>query len=67
MPTSVLALREADFPTSASAASVATALRMGEPSVVGRVEKDEVLLDPRTVAEGEDASLIDAVGRALGR
>ena len=67
LPTSVLALREVDFPASGSAASVATALRMGEPSVVGRVEKDEVLLDPRTVAESEDASLIDAVGRALGR
>jgi L-seryl-tRNA(Ser) seleniumtransferase len=41
----------------------ARALRLGDPPVVPRVQKGAVLFDLRTVASGEDASLLDAVRR----
>ncbi|MCH8200676.1 MAG: L-seryl-tRNA(Sec) selenium transferase [Chloroflexi bacterium] len=40
-------------------------LRAGDPPVVGRIERDALLLDPRTVAPAEDAELIAAVKKAL--
>ena len=44
---------------------LARKLRTGDPSVVARVERDALLLDPRTVLPGEDASLLKAVRAAL--
>jgi L-seryl-tRNA(Ser) seleniumtransferase len=44
---------------------VAARLRRGSPSVVGRVEHDRLLLDPRTVQPAEDALLIAALKQAL--
>lgn len=41
--------------------SYAAPLRVGEPPVVGRVEHGRCLLDPRCVAEGDDAALVAAV------
>jgi L-seryl-tRNA(Ser) seleniumtransferase len=40
-------------------------LRRGSPPVVGRIEEDRVLLDPRTVLPEEDESLMAAVRGAL--
>jgi len=44
---------------------LARALRMGEPAIVCRIEKDRLLLDPRTVAEEEDAPLLAALHREM--
>ncbi len=44
---------------------LARRLRAGEPPVVGRIESDALLLDPRTVAPAEDAELIAAMKKAL--
>jgi L-seryl-tRNA(Ser) seleniumtransferase len=50
------------FPAStASEGAFARGLRMGEPSVVARVQRGAVILDLRTVAEDEEATLLDAV------
>jgi L-seryl-tRNA(Ser) seleniumtransferase len=43
---------------------LARRLRSGQPAVVGRVERDALLLDPRTVMPGEDAPLLAAVKSA---
>ncbi|TAK32819.1 MAG: L-seryl-tRNA(Sec) selenium transferase [Chloroflexota bacterium] len=40
-------------------------LRQQSPAVVGRIERDQLLLDPRTVAEDEDEALLQSVQRAL--
>jgi L-seryl-tRNA(Ser) seleniumtransferase len=40
-------------------------LREHEPPVIGRIEQDRVLLDPRTVLPDEDDALIEAVVAAL--
>jgi L-seryl-tRNA(Ser) seleniumtransferase len=40
-------------------------LRTGSPPVVARVERDALLLDPRTVMPGEDEALLEAVRAAL--
>lgn len=40
-------------------------LRVGDPCVFARAKKDHVLLDPRTLLEGEDAEVLVAVERAL--
>ncbi|MGH2877794.1 MAG: L-seryl-tRNA(Sec) selenium transferase, partial [Solirubrobacteraceae bacterium] len=40
---------------------LAGALRRGDPSVVGRIQRDRVLLDPRTLADDE----LDAVAAAV--
>lgn len=44
---------------------IAHRLRLGEPAVVGRVEHNRLLLDPRTVHPRDDAVLRAAVLRAL--
>jgi L-seryl-tRNA(Ser) seleniumtransferase len=51
----------------AGVTELARRLRLGQPPVVARIERDHVLLDPRTVLPEEDASLIAAVRVALGR
>ena len=40
-------------------------LRTGEPCVIGRIERDRVVLDLRTVAPGHDAVLAAAIAHAL--
>jgi L-seryl-tRNA(Ser) seleniumtransferase len=40
-------------------------LREHEPPVIGRIEQERVLLDPRTVLPGEDDAVVDAVFAAL--
>lgn len=49
-----------------SAESLAYALRTGEPSVFARIQEDKILLDMRTVASGELATLAQAVVQAMG-
>jgi L-seryl-tRNA(Ser) seleniumtransferase len=61
LPTRVLALS----PSRGSAGDLLRRLREHEPPVIGRIEQDRVLLDPRTVLSGEDDSLIAAVVRAM--
>jgi len=51
----------------ASVTELARRLRLGRPPVVARIERDHLLLDPRTVLPEEDAPLIVAVRAALGR
>jgi L-seryl-tRNA(Ser) seleniumtransferase len=46
-------------------ASLAAALRGGDPPVVGRVERGRLLLDPRTLSEAELPQVAEAVRRAL--
>jgi len=46
-------------------ADLARILRTGEPAVVGRVLRDALLLDPRTVQSDEDDQLLAAVKAAL--
>jgi len=47
-------------------AELALRLRTGDPPVVARIERDSLLLDPRTVGPEEDRALIAAVKTALG-
>lgn len=44
---------------------LARRLRTGEPAVVGRIERDMLLLDPRTVLPAEDDDLLRALRQAL--
>jgi L-seryl-tRNA(Ser) seleniumtransferase len=50
-------VRVAPHPGRPEASSLARALRVGDPAVVGRVEDGELVLDPRTVAPEDDAVL----------
>ena len=59
LPSKLVAI-EADSPD-----ELARRLRLGDPPVIGRIEGDRLLLDPRTVLEGEDELLLEAVRRAL--
>mgnify|MGYP002630204950 CR=1 FL=1 len=40
--------------------ALARELRMGEPSVFGRVQGDALIVDPRTLLDGDEAGLIEA-------
>jgi L-seryl-tRNA(Ser) seleniumtransferase len=51
----------------ANVTELARRLRLGRPPVVARIERDHLLLDPRTVLSEEDTSLLAAVTAALGR
>lgn len=46
--------------------ALARRLRTGQPAIVGRIERDCVLLDARTVLPDQDEALIDGVRRSLG-
>jgi L-seryl-tRNA(Ser) seleniumtransferase len=59
LPTFVLALPPGDPD------ALAARLRRQVPPVVGRIEADRVVLDPRTVLPGEDEALLAAVRAAL--
>ncbi|MBN2217348.1 MAG: L-seryl-tRNA(Sec) selenium transferase [Pirellulales bacterium] len=52
-------------PTDGSADELARRLRVGQPPVFARIQKDQILLDPRTVLDGEEPALVDAVVRGL--
>jgi L-seryl-tRNA(Ser) seleniumtransferase len=49
------------------ATRLAAALRRSTPPVIGRIENDRLLLDPRTVFPEQDETLIDLVRAALSR
>ena len=46
--------------------ALAKRLRQGDTPVVGRIEDERVLLDPRTVLPEEESPLLEALARALG-
>ncbi len=48
------------------AEALAKRLRTGNPPVVGRIERDTLLLDPRTVDPRQDRPLVEALKAALG-
>lgn len=48
-----------------SAAELAARLRHGSPAVVGRISKDALMLDLRTVARDQTRALVDAIRRAI--
>ena len=62
LPTTVLAL---DGDANGGADALAGRLRSASPPVIGRIEDDDVLLDPRTVLPEQDADLIRGVRTAL--
>jgi L-seryl-tRNA(Ser) seleniumtransferase len=57
LPTAAIAIT----PRSGHAADLLRRLREHEPPVIGRIEQERVLLDPRTVLPDEDDALLDAV------
>ena len=48
------------------AESLVGRMRRGDPPVVGRIEDEHVLLDPRTVLPEEDERLLNVIGAVLG-
>ena len=61
LPTRLLALGGDGLDVEA----LAHRLRTGDPPVVGRIEHDRLLLDPRTVLPRQDTALLAALGSAL--
>jgi L-seryl-tRNA(Ser) seleniumtransferase len=61
LPSRVLALTA----VSSTVEELAAGLRAADPPVIGRIDHDRLLLDPRTVQPGEDAALVTAVRAAL--
>jgi L-seryl-tRNA(Ser) seleniumtransferase len=62
LPTAALAVGTAELP----ARAVDEALRVGDPSVIGRIADDRLLLDCRTVLAGQITDLAKALSRAAG-
>ena len=62
LPTRLVAVPSAE---GGYVSDLARRLRLGDPPVVARIERDTLLLDPRTVAPGEDGALVVAVKAAL--
>jgi len=63
LPTAVVAIRGSDPD------ALATLLRAGDPPVVARVARDALIIDPRTLLPGEEATLAAALAkiRAAGQ
>jgi len=64
LPTKLVAIN-ADSGWHGNVQELARRLRQGEPAIVARIEKDMLLLDPRTVLPEEDEALLQALQRAL--
>jgi L-seryl-tRNA(Ser) seleniumtransferase len=62
LPTKLLAISPS---AGSSVDNIARRLRLGDPPVMGRIDEDRLLLDPRTVLPEEDEVLVEAVARAL--
>jgi L-seryl-tRNA(Ser) seleniumtransferase len=62
LPTTLVCLD----PAGISAGELARRLRLGEPSIWGRVQRDRLILDPRTVRDEEIELIVQGVGTALG-
>ncbi len=62
VPTVLLAI---EAHTADELIALARRLRLGVTPVIGRIEHDRLLLDPRTVAPSEDGMFLDAVRAAL--
>ncbi len=54
-------------PGTAGADALIVKLRLGEPPVFARVQKGRVLLDPRTMQDGEDEEAVAAIKAAFAR
>ena len=65
LPTKLVSIASKGARKGAWVTDLAQRLRAAEPPVVGRIESDALLLDPRTVAPAEDDELVAAVKRAL--
>jgi L-seryl-tRNA(Ser) seleniumtransferase len=59
IPTAVLAI------TGGSAEELARCLRANDPPIVGRIENDTLLLDPRTVMPEDDALVVQALKKLI--
>jgi len=59
LPTKVVAIKVGRMPLAAAAAT----LRMNDPSVFARVQRDRILFDVRTLLEGEADEIAAAVGK----
>ena len=64
LPTSLVNLDGSVAPGGAEGLS--QKLRRGSPPVLGRIEGERVLLDPRTVLPEQEDALLQVVGKALG-
>jgi L-seryl-tRNA(Ser) seleniumtransferase len=62
LPTTLVAIT----PGAPGAAGLALRLRLGDPPVVARIERDRVMLDPRTLPEEALPAVAGAVAAALG-
>jgi L-seryl-tRNA(Ser) seleniumtransferase len=63
LPTALVAIASAE---GGYVSDLARRLRRDEPPVVARIERDALLLDPRTVLPGDEAALLRALSAALG-
>ena len=63
LPTVLLSLDATEIEGGAEA--LASRLRQGRPPVIGRIDDERVLLDPRTVMPDEDEALLNVVQAAL--
>jgi L-seryl-tRNA(Ser) seleniumtransferase len=61
LPTHLLAIR----PKAMTPDALAERLRRFRPPVFARINKDQLLLDPRTILDGEDEIVIQALNEAL--
>ncbi|MEE9198749.1 MAG: L-seryl-tRNA(Sec) selenium transferase, partial [Dehalococcoidia bacterium] len=62
LPTKLLAVAP---PGDRGIDELARRLRLGDPPVMGRIDEDTLLLDPRTVLPEQDEALVPALQRAL--
>ncbi|MFH1156783.1 MAG: L-seryl-tRNA(Sec) selenium transferase [Pseudomonadota bacterium] len=54
-------------PHTISAARLEQKLRLGTPSIIGRIENDRYIIDPRTIQPGEDLTIAHALQHILSR
>jgi len=62
IPTHVVAIS----PERISETALESALRLGEPAVIARVSEGRLLIDPRTLLDGEEREVVESLRAVLG-
>lgn len=61
LPTRCVTLR----PVNLSVSKLETAMRLSTPAIIGRIEDNQYILDPRTLQDGQETIIASTLARIL--
>jgi L-seryl-tRNA(Ser) seleniumtransferase len=63
LPTSLVAVSHPKL----SAQALESELRLNDPPIIARIDRDQLVMDLRTVLAGQEEKIVEALGRIAGK